>query len=117
MSDEAKIIALIDRVSDPQEIWNEIEPHIKLFSTETQFDGGFHLAPLVKAEWKKEDFIAAWMPKLPDSLRKIRNALVHSREARMVNVIAPTRMNYITLRPWIEPLRLIAYHTMLYREI
>jgi hypothetical protein len=81
------------------------------------FDGGFRLPPLIKDDWKKEDFFTAWTPKLPDALRKIRNALVHSREARMVNVIAPTRKNYHLLRPWIQPLQIIAYHTLVYREL
>lgn len=117
MSDEAKIVALIESVSDPEEIWQELEPGLDGFAKETSFDGGFKLPPLVKAEWKKEDFVAAWTPKLPDALRKIRNALVHSREARMVNVIAPTRKNNIILRSWIHPLQIIAYHTLVYREI
>jgi hypothetical protein len=116
MSDEAKIVAIINQMVDPKEIWKELEPYKDYFSVDLVFDGGFSLPALVKADWEEGDFLAAWTPKFPDALRKIRNALVHAREMRMVNVISPTKANYDRLRPWIAPLSLAAMQVMLYRD-
>ncbi len=117
MADEAKIVAIVNQMVDPKEVWKELQPYKDFYSKEVIFDGGFSLPALIKADWEVGDFVAAWTPKFPDALRKIRNALVHAREMRMVNVISPTKTNYDRLRPWIAPLSLAAMQVTLYRDI
>jgi len=102
---------------DPKEIWKELQPYKDYFSADVVFDGGFSLPALIKADWEVGDFVAAWTPKFPDALRKIRNALVHAREMRMVNVISPTKANYDRLRPWIAPLSLAAMQVTILQKV
>ena len=87
--DEERVVAVVRQFVDPVVIWKEIELCGAYFSAEMPFEGGFRLPPLIKSDWTLEDFKLAWLPKLPDALRQIRNALVHSRESRMVSVITP----------------------------
>jgi hypothetical protein len=98
-SDEQKMVEVIQDLVDPAAVFDEIEPKVSFFSTGTEFEGGFKIDPLVKQGWGLEDFRGTWIPKLPDSLRKIRNALVHAREQRMSQTILPTRANLHKLRP------------------
>jgi hypothetical protein len=107
MQDEAKIAAIIEEAVEPESLWREIEGNKDDFSQEVIFDGGFKLKPIIKANAEFEDFAPVWTQVIPTSLRRIRNALVHAREARMADVIAPTKQNYRKLAPWIAPLRLI----------
>ena len=116
IADEAKIAKVIERFCDPQAVWKEIEPNRNYFSQPVSFDGGFSLPALLHEDWQIEDFRRAWMPKLPDALRQIRNALVHAREARMAKSILPTKNNLQRLRPWIPPLSRIAMQIMIFRE-
>jgi hypothetical protein len=114
MEDEAKLPIVIKQLTSVDDLWKEIEPRKEFFSRELVFDGGFSLPPLIKAEWNVEDFKTAWIPKYPDSLRKIRNALVHSREARMAKNIAPTSANMTKLRPWAALIATTAMQVVLY---
>lgn len=113
-SDDEKIVAVIRQVSDPSTLWREIEPNLGTFSAETDFEGGFSLPPLVQRDWSLEDFRTIWPSSVAHSLRKLRNALVHGREARMAKVVLPTRTNYARLRPWRELLTTIAAQTIVY---
>jgi hypothetical protein len=116
VTDAEKISAIISQSVDPKALWKEIEPFMEYFSNVIEFEGGFTLPALLKPGWKCEDFIHAWTPKFPESLRKIRNALVHSREARMLDVISPTRGNYEKLRPWLPLLSVAAMQIIIYRD-
>jgi hypothetical protein len=113
-ADDEKIVAVVKQVVDPVILWREIEPNRAAFSMETVFEGGFSLPPLVRDDWSLEDFKISWTPSLAHSLRKLRNALVHGREARIAKVVLPTKANYQRLRPWRELLTVIAAHTILY---
>lgn len=112
--EEARIVAVVQKVIDHVTIWKEIETNPVLFSEPIEFDGGFVLDALLKVGWGMEDFKKHWIPSYPDSLRKLRNALVHGRETRTAKVIAPTRQNYHRLRPWGALLAVTAVHTMLF---
>jgi len=116
-TDEYKISSVIQRTVDPQKIWTVIEKDIDLLSKEQRFEGGYCVAPVVRDGWSAEDFEKAWIPKIPDLLRKIRNALVHSRESRLGQFIAPTKMNNKLLAPWVRRIEEVAYEVMIYREI
>jgi len=115
-SDEHKLSAVIQRSGDPSRIWAVIEKYIEYFSEPHVFDGDFELPAFVKKEWTDKDFSTAWIPKLPDSLRKIRNALVHARERRMGNAIIPTKANSQRLSPWLKVIEEVACEVALYRN-
>jgi len=104
-----KIKAVVKQLVDPTVIWKEIEPNLDYFCSEVKFDGGFTLSALLSKRCDLDDFQVVWNSgSFPDTLRHLRNALVHSREARMGGVIAPTRANYDLLRPWLGPLSVTA---------
>jgi hypothetical protein len=90
---------------------------MKVFADKVEFDGGFTANALVKDDWELEDFKSAWSPKTQHTLRKIRNALVHAREARMSEVIAPTRANQARLRPWTNLVSIMAQQVILYWDV
>jgi hypothetical protein len=115
VSDEAKIVQVVQQAVDPAFLWLDIAPNEAFYSRDCAFDGGFSLPPLMKAGWKLEDFRAAWIPKVPDALRKIRNALVHAREQRQARCIAPSVANQHLLRPWSSLIDGIASQVILYR--
>lgn len=112
--DEAKIVALMNEVVDPDRVWLHIEPNVDRFVSSVVFDGGFELAPLVREGWTVDEWRAHWIPSYPDSLRKIRNALVHGREQRMAAVIAPSADNLRRLVPWLPSLNGAVMQVMLY---
>lgn len=99
-SEEAKIAAVVSQAVDPAALWREIEAKAAFFSEPTKFEGGFELPQLIKKGWTLDDFRAAWLPKVPDSFRKLRNALLHAREQRLSRCIAPSVGNAALLRPW-----------------
>lgn len=117
LTDEQKLNAVIKRSSDPEKIWGVLEPYKDYFCNAVYFDGGFSVEPLIKQEWSHDDFAKSWYPKVPEKLRLIRNALVHSRESRVGQVIAPTRANNKRLIPWIKIIEEIACQVAIYRNV
>jgi hypothetical protein len=117
MNDEAKIAYLVQQLVDPDLLWKEVEPHIGSLCHESEFDGGFKIPALVRSSCNPDEFRSAWHPKFIDSVRKIRNALVHGRESRMSGVISPTRRNDDLLRPWLAPLSAAALQAILYWDV
>lgn len=116
IGDDDRIMAVLRQCVEPEILWDEIEPSRDYFSQPIYFDGGFALEPFIKKDWGLEDFKMAWMPKYAYFLRKIRNALVHSRESRMSTSIAPTRINHKKLQPWIAPLSNTAMQIILFHK-
>jgi hypothetical protein len=116
LEDEAKFNAVIKQVVDPSGLWPDIEAERDFFSSDVAFEGGFTVSALLRKEWTLDDFRAAWHPKFADSIRKIRNALVHAREARQAKGIAPTPANLENLRPWTRAIANAAVQMMLYKE-
>lgn len=117
MNDEAKIAHVTQQLVNPDHLWKEIEPNLNSLSVDTNFDGGFTIAVLTNSDWTNDDFRTAWHPKFVDSVRKIRNALVHGREQRMSNAIAPTQRNDDLLRPWLAPLSVTVLQIILYWDV
>ena len=113
MDDSAKLNAVISDWVDPKLIWKEVDFHRKFFSVDTVFDGGFTLAPLIRDTWTVDDFCTGWHPKLADSLRQLRNGVVHAREGRMARSIAPTASNSRLLWPWAHVAMAVADQIML----
>ena len=116
MEEARKVQVVIQRHVAPEKLWQTIEPNAAFFCEPMEFEGGLRLEPLIKQGWSFPDFRAAWTPKFADSLRMIRNGLVHAREKRMSGIIAPTARNHQLLRPWLPPLRATALELIVYGE-
>ncbi len=118
-TDEQKIDLAVKQLVDPVAVWKEVEPNLAFFSSEIQFDGGFTLAAQFSASLKLSEFCSDWRSgnRFPLALRRIRNALVHGRESRMANVIAPTLANDDRLFPWLAPLSAAATRIVLTLEL
>lgn len=112
--DESKISLVINQFVDPAQIWPTVEANKDFFSRENIFEGGFTLQPLIKNEWSLDDFKTAWYPKLPDSLKKLRNCLVHSREQRSSCSVIPSKRNFSILRPWAYLMEAISGQIIVY---
>jgi hypothetical protein len=115
-SDDEKLISVVQQCVDPAFVWTEVAPKTAFFSAPTEFDGGISVPALIRSGWGLEDFKAAWIPKLPNYLRTIRNALVHAREKRQSRSIAPTARNQHLLRPWASLSSAIASQVLVYRD-
>jgi hypothetical protein len=113
-NDEHKIKRVIESRVDPKTIWSEISSNIVYFSAEHIFEGGFRLDPQVSLDTTEEAFSKMWSPKLFETIRAIRNSLVHARESRTEAVISPTVGNSRLLAPWIPVVRRMAELVTIY---
>jgi hypothetical protein len=113
-SDEAKLNKVVEIRCSPDIVWKELEQNLHYFSKRQEFDGGFAIEPFISEDMTLESFSMIWIPKTPDTLRKIRNALVHARESRLGLIIAPTSDNDIKLRPWLSIIRRIAEQALIF---
>lgn len=91
--DDVKMKKVIEYNCNPSKLWVEIENDKVFFSKDIVFDGGLRIKALIAQDTTKETWETMWMPKLFDTLTKIRNALVHARERREKKVIMPTKQN------------------------
>jgi hypothetical protein len=112
--DEHKIRRVIESRVEPHAIWNVVRQELTYFSSPQQFDGGFVLEPVLSKEITEDAFVKMWTPKILDTIRAVRNSLVHARENRTQAVIFPTVANDRLLRPWLPVIRLIAEQVMLF---
>lgn len=115
ISDNEKFTHMINELVDPQIIWSYIENNRDLFCCDTEFDGGFVFSSICRPNWTIDDFKSSWIPKLPDSLRRMRNALVHGREARTSRVITGTRENEEKISRYLGIMHLLALQCAAYR--
>ncbi|MGA9042669.1 MAG: hypothetical protein WB421_19205 [Terriglobales bacterium] len=113
-NDEHKIKRVIESRVDPKVIWTEISCNLPHFCVAHKFEGGFQTEPLVSIDTTEEAFSKMWNPKVFDTLRAIRNSLVHARESRTEAVIFPTVANARLLRPWIPVARRMAEQVTIY---
>jgi hypothetical protein len=113
-NDEHKIRRVIECRVDPKIIWSEISLNLDYFSTGHTFEGGFRLEPVVSADTTEEAFSKMWSPKLFETIRAVRNSLVHARESRTEAVISPTINNSRLLTPWIPVVRRMAEFVTIY---
>lgn len=113
-NDEHKIKRVIESRVDPKIIWSEITLDLDYFSASHTFEGGFRLDPVVSADTTEEAFSKMWSPKLFETIRAVRNSLVHARESRTEAVISPTVNNSRLLVPWIPVVRRMAELVTIY---
>lgn len=116
-SDETKLVALVQQTVDPAYVWRDIEPRAAFFAQSTDFEGGLSLPALIKQGWTCDDFRTAWIPKLPDTLRRLRNGLVHAREQRQSKCVMPSISNQTLMLPWSAVALATANHVVLYSRI
>lgn len=114
--DESKINDIVRRCVDPTELWAELGDR-QAFCSEVTLDGGFVLPAIVDNNADVDAFVQSWHQRFPAALHRIRNALVHAREARQSTMIAPTRSNHDRLFLWLSPLSYTASRVMLYSEL
>lgn len=116
--EEAKIEKIIKNNCAPDIIWKEIQQNISYFSKRQEFEGGFVIEPIIPEDATLESFLQEWHPRtatiLRNTLRYIRNALVHAREKKFGVVITPTADNDRRIRPWIPVIRRIAEQVLIF---
>lgn len=113
-SDEAKLNKIVEIRCSPEIVWKELQQNLPYFSKRQVFEGGFVVEPFISEDMTLESFSTMWVPKMPDTLRKIRNALVHGRENRLGASISPTEANEIKIRPWVPVIRRIAQQVIIF---
>jgi hypothetical protein len=107
---------IIERFANTTILWNDIQARKDFFTTETTFEGGLKIPALISDKDTPADFIRNCHPKIANSLRKIRNAIVHAREHREITPIHPTQKNEANLRPWLDLLRSVAIEILIYNR-
>ena len=115
-ADELRLSDVIKEFAEPRHIWAALQADVGAFVEPTEFEGGHKMPAFMKPGCSYEEFEGFWIPKFPDAVRKLRNALVHSRDSRMTGVISPTQENYAKLRPWVRVLSAAAMDVMIYTE-
>jgi hypothetical protein len=112
--EETKIESVVKMVCSLEALWEEMENNLSYFTTKQEFDGGFIIEPLIPENCTREFFCGNWNPKIINTLRYIRNALVHGREKKFISVITPTRRNDLLIRPWTSIARCIAEQVIIF---
>lgn len=115
--EEAKIQKVVKMVCRPEVVWKELQQDVSYFSQTQQFDGGFVLEAFIDETTTVESFCAMWHPKTADTLRFIRNALVHGRERKFGKVISPTPRNDQLIKPWVATARRIAEEVIIFGRV
>lgn len=115
MTDEQKLYTIVKQLVEPEPVWNEIAANQRFFAQDIRFEGGVTIPAPISSSCTQADFCNDWRKgeKFPMALKTIRNALVHGREARMSNVIAPTAANDMAIRHFLSPLNCIAMRVAL----
>lgn len=114
--DEAKVQKLVKLTCYPDIIWKEIEKDKDYFVIKQDFDGGFVVDELISNDTTLDAFCAMWHPKTIDTIRHIRNALVHGREKKFGKVITPSARNDILINPWTGIIRRLAEQVIIYNR-
>ncbi len=116
LGEPQKLSSVIRHLVEPARLWTTIEANKEILSTSVTFDGGFEVPALTKPKETLDEFKAAGFKAIADHFRNIRNAIVHSREAKQAASIAPTEANREKLRVWATLVLVAAMEIMLYRE-
>jgi hypothetical protein len=118
MEDGAKIERVVETYVDHEKVAAAIKRNLAYFAEDLQFDGGFVLPAICSSKWDPKDKKECRdiTRKVAQSLRKIRNAIAHSRESRNSNSIAPTPANQDRIYAWLDPQSTIVSNLMLYSE-
>jgi hypothetical protein len=108
MDDVARFNAVVRECVDINHLWREISLNISAFNTETVFDGGFKLGPIVGIGLTADQFAVKGHEIFARAIREIRNALTHGRDLKSSMIILPTRKNFRLLEPWVQTMSIAA---------
>lgn len=97
VNDEARMQKVIEDYCNPSLLWKEIQNDKDFFSSQIVFEGDVTIPPFISADMSEESWKNSWSPKLFQNLTKIRNSIVHAREKRINNVIAPSEKNAVLI--------------------
>jgi len=116
MEDAAKVDKVVELYVDHNQLANAVRRNLGYFSEDVIFDGGFVLPALCSAKWEPTDKkeCKEMARRVASSVRKMRNAIAHSRESRNTNSIAPTLSNQDRIYPWLDPVSILVSNLMLY---
>lgn len=106
--DGMKLLQLINEFVTYEDIKNEISVNYQYFMKPVEFDGGFHLAAIIKGEDCIENPSKEIISTIKKNIEQIRNVLVHVRESRENKVIYPTEKNNQLIIPYLYLIRRIA---------
>jgi len=112
--DDRKMQSVIKSCCDMSILWEDVDICRDVLSKPIEFDGGFRLDPLISANTTPEAWASMGSEKLFQSLRKIRNAIVHARERRENLVILPGQANDRRLVPYLRLIQRVAEQIAIY---
>ncbi len=115
MDEYARYETMLKEIVDPKLLWVELSKNLDAFKNETQFDGGFKVAPLINGARGEADCSPQDVGNFAQRIRDIRNALSHGRDQKTGTTITPTTHNFERLQPWIGPIRVAASQVLLYK--
>jgi hypothetical protein len=112
-----KLQKVVAKYVDPANVWSTIMPVREHFEKKHVFAGGYVQDPIIDPNTTEDIFEKIWRtPLIPDSLRKMRNALSHARERREALVISPAKENLPMIRVWSELAKAVALQIMIARQ-
>lgn len=117
MDDYPKFEAVLIDTVRPSLLWREINNNLAAFTSETVFDGGYKLAPLVPLGTTEAQYAVQGVANFSNAIRKIRNALSHGKDQKTAAVITPTSRTFRLLSPWASLLSVAVGEVILYKDV
>jgi hypothetical protein len=117
MDEPARFEAMLREIINPASLWREMNQNLTAFTTETEFEGGYKVAPLFAIGRTEANFTTQDVGIFAYALRNLRNALSHGRDPRTATTITPTTHNFARLQPWVSISRFAASQVILYKGI
>lgn len=106
--DSQKLEQAILQTCGIEDVRFEVEANIDYFKKNVEFDGGLVIPKLLNDTQAADDLGEAHLLQIKKNLEKIRNVLVHLREARENKSIMPTERNDMLLVPYLCIVRRLA---------
>jgi hypothetical protein len=117
MDEVPRYETMMREIIDPKLLWRELSLNLPAFTSETKFDGGYTVSPLLAASDTEASFTTQDVTSFARTIREMRNALSHGRDQKTGTTITPTTHNSERIVPWVGPIRLTASQVILYKGI
>lgn len=111
-----RVETLIKERMDTDILWREINRNLPAFTTETVFEGGCKLNPLIASNCRAEDFSGGGIVTLVKMFHDIRNNLSHGKERKSSGTITPTFNNFQKLLPWASLISIVASEVIINKD-
>lgn len=115
--DVPRFNSLLTTHVDAKLLWREIENNKVVFSENFTFDGGYVLKAIVSKDETESTFTTGGVGKFGNTIRQIRNALVHGRDQGTAGAISPTPRNMMQLAAWVNAIAVAAGQIVIYETI